>query len=152
MQAPSNSTFTDNQIGQRVTTGTQAANGQTQPTNWSAAGCVLSNGNKTMTCTNVSTTVGAAGSGQVGYLDLMVHLTANPGAPYSSTFNDGSIGWTNTNGQIVGSAPQAIGFKTPVDPGAPMVDPLVAGGAVVVAALLAGGVFLVRRRAVATRS
>ncbi|MFE4198428.1 hypothetical protein ACFRJ9_21485 [Paenarthrobacter sp. NPDC056912] len=129
-QAPSNGTFADNQLGQEW-----FFNGSSQGLTWSSAGCVLSNGNKTLVCSNVPVKVKGNSGGNPGYNDIYVHIKADATAPYGTTFNNGTVNWTSANGTIPSTGPKAIGFRTPAQAATPMVDPVVGLGA---AALVLG--------------
>jgi hypothetical protein len=150
-QAPPNSVFANNQLGWETVTGGAPFPGN--PT-FNSSGCVLSNGNTTLTCTGQSFTVPAAatdanGTLYSGYGQMWANITVDSGAPYAQEFR-GGLSWTSNNGQITtalpGPAGMTPGFKTPLQPPFPLVDPLVG---VSVGALVLGtgaALALTRRR------
>lgn len=107
-QAPANSVFSNNQIAWNTTTG-----GAAFPANpaFSGTGCVLSNANKTLTCTGRSFTVPAASNGVSGYAQLLANITVDAAAPGSTEYR-GSLSWTSDNGEI-SSAAAGAGGMTP---------------------------------------
>jgi hypothetical protein len=117
-QAPPNSVFANNQLGWETVTGGVPFPGN--PT-FNSSGCVLSNGNKTLTCTGQSFTVPASapdanGTPYAGYGQMWANITADSGAPYTQEFR-GGLSWTSNNGQIsstaAGPSGMTPGFKTP---------------------------------------
>jgi hypothetical protein len=150
-QAPPNSVFANNQLGWETVTGGAPFPGN--PT-FDSSGCVLSNGNKTLTCTGQSFTVPASapdanGAPYAGYGQMWANITVDADAPYDQEFR-GGLSWTSNNGQIstAASGPTGMtpGFKTPIKLPDPLIDPLVG---VSVGALVLGtgtALALTRRR------
>lgn len=146
--APPNSVFTNNQLGwDAVRAGASFPNSP----QWSANGCTLSNGNKTLTCNARSVTIpGRNGASSASYGRLMANLTADPAAAYNSQYR-GELSFTSNNGQIssIASGPTP-GFNTPPEPGAPLIDPIVGLGAGTLALGTGALVLMNRRRSVDT--
>lgn len=142
LQAPTNATFNDNQL---YGTSFQAPGAApVQSVILTRDQCVLSNANKTLTCTGPITVPAAPAGGGSGWLDVQATVIVDPAAPYNTLYNDGSFTSTS-NGDVTGGT-TALQYQTPTDPAIPVVDPVVGLGAGILAAGTAATVMYSRRR------
>lgn len=134
-QAPPNSTFSNNTVAYELVN-----SDGTSTLNKFLPGCVLSNGNASLTCPAASIMVPG---NSLGRFVASIDIAAT--APYNSTFQS-QMGWTSSDEMEIGSGANLPGYRTPREAPTPIIDPLVALSTAGVLAVGATGALAVSRR------
>ncbi|MFE4198065.1 hypothetical protein ACFRJ9_19590 [Paenarthrobacter sp. NPDC056912] len=144
LTAPANSIFKTPEVwGEDVNQGVPTGATSKRFTG-AGEGCTISNAGKNMTCTG-AITIPAAGNGKQSGVNFLADVTVQSSAADNTLYTDGDFNMTNAGSTISGGRTN-LQYRTPVVANAPMVDPVIGGGAAAAGLLALGGIYLTRNR------
>ncbi|MFE4197574.1 hypothetical protein ACFRJ9_17050 [Paenarthrobacter sp. NPDC056912] len=141
LTAPANSIFETPEVwGMDINQGVPSGGTSKRFTN-----CNISNAGKNMTCSG-SITIPAAGNGSPSGVNLLADVTVQSSAADNTLYTDGSFILTNSSNGAISGGTTNLQYRTPEVVNAPMIDPVIGGGAASAGLLALGGIYVMRTR------